>query len=179
MLHVDIQRLQFGPIKSRLLCATEPSPVYPGAPTADLPWFTIGGMNTMMPPPKRTWSANLLLYGLALSLVLLAPVLGALAAAVAFWQALLAGSIWYLPLGLVLVLAAIAMVYSHKLFDLALLGLVVVAAITWFKVDSPLQGRLLDAIEALAPQTGLMTGVLVVMVLALVLIHVARRSGRW
>ncbi len=179
MLHVDIQRLQFGPIKSRLLCATEPSPVYPGAPTADLAWFTIGGMNTMMSPPKRTWSVNLLLYGMALSLVLLAPMLGALAAAVAFWQALLAGSIWYLPLGLVLVLAAIAMVYSHKLFDLALLGLVVVAVIAWFMADAPQQGRLLEVLLTLAPKTGLMAGLLVIMVGALMLIHAARRAGRW
>ena len=136
-------------------------------------------MNTILLPPKRTWSVNLLLYGLALSLVLMAPVLGALAAAVAFWQALLAGSIWYMPLGLVLVLAAIALANSHKLFDLALLGLVVVAVIAWFMADALQQARLVETLLVLVSQTGLMTGLLVMMVVTLVLIHSARRAGRW
>jgi hypothetical protein len=133
----------------------------------------------MLPPPTRSRTATVLLYGLALSLVLLAPLLGILAAAVAVWQALLAGSIWYMPLGLFLVLAAIAMVYSHKLFDLALLGLMIVAAVTWSMADALQQSRLLDALLALASQTGLMSGLLVMMLVALVLIHVARRTGRW
>ncbi len=116
------------------------------------------------------------MYGLALLLI---PVLGVLATAVAAWQALLAGSIWYMPVGLVLVLAAIAMVQSHKLFDLALLGLVVFAVLAWFRADSMQQDRLLDAIQALAPQTHLMAGGLLVMIVALVLIHRVRRAGRW
>lgn len=119
------------------------------------------------------------LFGLALSLIVLAPALGAVAAAVVVWQALLAGSIWYMPLGLVLVLAAIAMVQSHKPFDLALLGLVIVAVIAWFMADALQQGRLVDALLALAPQTGLMFTLLVMMLAALVLIHGARRAGRW
>lgn len=133
----------------------------------------------MLPPRTRSRTATALLYGLALVLVLLAPLLGALAAAVAIWQALLAGSIWYMPLGLVLVLAAIAMVHSHKLFDVALLGLVIVAVVAWFMAGALQQGRLVDALLALAPQTGLMSGLLVMMLVALVLIHVARRTGRW
>ena len=131
----------------------------------------------MLPVHKRSRTAGLLLYGLALSLVLLAPALGVLAAAVAVWQALLAGSIWYMPLGLLMVLAAIAMVQSHKAFDLALLGLVAVAVIAWFRADSLQQGRLLDGIQALALQTHLMAGVLLVMIVALVLVHAARRFG--
>jgi len=112
-------------------------------------------------------------------MVLLAPILGILAAAAVAWQALLAGSIWYMPLGLVLVLAAIAMSYSHNLFDLAVLGLVIVAMIAWFTADGLQQGRLLEALLAMAPRTGLMAGLLLVMVLALVLIHAARRTSRW
>lgn len=136
-------------------------------------------MNMMLPPPKRTWTANLLLYGLALSLLFLAPILGMLAAAISTWHALLVGSIWYMPLGLVMILAAIAMVQSHKAFDLALLGLVVVAVIAWFMADSLLQGHVLDAVQTMAPRTGLMASALLVMILALVLIHAARRTGRW
>lgn len=136
-------------------------------------------MNMMPPPSKRTWTANLLLYGLALSLLLLAPMLGMLAAAISTWQALLVGSIWYMPLGLVMMLAAIAMAQSHKAFDLALLGLVVVAVIAWVMSDSPLKGHVLDVIQTMAPRTGLMAGVLLVMIPVLVLIHVARRAGRW
>ena len=112
-------------------------------------------------------------------MVLLAPILGILAASAVAWQALLAGSIWYMPLVLVLVLAAIAMVYSHKLFDLALLGLVVVAGIAWFMSDALQQERLLESLLAMAPRTGLMAGLLLVMVLALVLTHAARRTSRW
>jgi hypothetical protein len=139
----------------------------------------MGGMNTIPPPPTRSRTASLLLHGLALSLVLMAPVLGVLAAAVALWQALLAGSIWYMPLGLVLVLGTIALVYSHKLFDLVLLGLLVVALIAWSMADAVQQGRVLDALLALPPRTGLMAGLLAMMVVALVLIHAARRAGRW
>lgn len=137
-------------------------------------------MKTMLPRSSRSISASLLLYALALCLVVLAPALGLVVAAVAVWQALLAGSMWYLPLGLVLVLAAVAMVQSHKLFDLALLGLVIVSGvIVWLGVDAGQQERVLNFIQALALQTGLMAGMLLLMVLALVLIHAARRSGRW
>lgn len=86
-------------------------------------------------------------------MVLLAPILGILAATAVAWQALLAGSIWYMPLGLVLVLAAIAMAYSHNLFDLAVLGLVIVAMIAWFTADGLQQGRLVEALLAMAPRT--------------------------
>jgi len=95
------------------------------------------------------------------------------------WQALLAGSIWYMPMGLLLVLAVIAMIYSHKLFDLALAGLVLVVVVAWFRADSLQQGRWLDSAQLLLPQTGLLAGLLVLMVLALALIHLARRTGRW
>lgn len=154
-------------------------PLYPGAPTADSLSFRIGSMKATSPTRKRSRTAGLMLYAFALSLVLLAPVLGAMALAVAVWQAIVAGSIWYMPLGLVLVLGTIALAQSHRPFDLALLGLVVVLTITWFRSDPLHQGRLLDAIQTLAPQTGLMIGVLVVMVVALVLIHAARRTGRF
>lgn len=135
------------------------------------------GMNTMLLPPRRSRIAHLLLYVLALSLVLIAPVLGMLAAAVAVWHALLAGSIWYMPLGLVLVLATIAMIQSHKPFDLALLGLVIVTVITWFRMDPLQQSRLLDAMQTLAQQTHLMAGVLLAMILALVVLHATRQFG--
>ena len=121
----------------------------------------------------------MLLYGLALSLVLLAPLLGILAAAVAVWQALLAGSIWYMPLGLALVLSTIAIIQSHKPFDLALLGLMTVAMIAWFMADALQQARLVETLLVLVSQTGLMAGLLVTMLIALVMIHLARRTGRW
>ena len=136
-------------------------------------------MTTKTPARTRSRPSSLLLYGLALCLLLLSPVLGIVAAAVAAWQAIIAGSIWYMPLGLLLVLAAIAMMQRHKLFDLATLGLVFLAVIAWFRVGSLQQDRLLNAIQALASQTGLIAGLLVAMILALVLIHAARRGGRW
>ncbi len=139
----------------------------------------IGGMNTITPPRTRSRTASLLLLGLALSLVVLAPALGAVAAAIAVWQALLAGSIWYMPLGLVLVLAGISMMQSHKLFDLALLGLLVVAVTGLFMADALQRARMVDALLAMAGQTVLMSGLLVMMLAALALIHAARRSGRW
>jgi hypothetical protein len=136
-------------------------------------------MKTILPPRTQSRIVSLLLYLLALSLVLMAPALGMLAAAVAVWHALLAGSIWYMPLGLVMVLATIAVVYSHKLFDLALLGLATVGLIAWFMADSLQQARLVESLLVLAPQTGLMSGLLVIMLVALVMIHAARRTGRW
>lgn len=136
-------------------------------------------MNAILPPQTRSRTASLLLYGMALSLVVLAPALGAIAAAVAVWQALLAGSVWYMPLGLVLVLATIAMVNSHKPFDLALLGLVVASVVAWFLAGTQNRDRLVDALLALAPHTALMYGLLMMMLAALVLIHAARSTGRW
>lgn len=112
-------------------------------------------------------------------LVVLSPVLGMAAAAVAVWQALLAGSIWYMPMGLVLVLTAIAVVQSHKPFDLTLLGLGVVTLIAWLGANPLQKDRLLDGILALSRQTPLLVGMLSVVVVALVLVHIARRNGRW
>lgn len=164
-----------------LLCDTAHTgcSLFPGAPTAEPGNASIHGMTTKTPARTRSRPSSLLLYGLALCLLLLSPVLGIVAAAVAAWQAIIAGSIWYMPLGLLLVLAAIAMMQRHKLFDLATLGLVFLAVIAWFRVGSLQQDRLLNAIQALASQTGLIAGLLVAMILALVLIHAARRGGRW
>ena len=166
-------------LRRKLILASIILYLFRNARTAKGRSFTIGRMNAILPPPIRSRTVSLLLYGLAVLMVLLAPILGILAAAAVAWQALLAGSIWYMPLGLVLVLAAIAMAYSHNLFDLAVLGLVIVAMIAWFTADGLQQGRLLEALLAMAPRTGLMAGLLLVMVLALVLIHAARRTSRW
>lgn len=111
-------------------------------------------------------------------LVLLSPALGVVAAAIATWHALLAGSFWYMPLGLVLLLAVIAIVQSHKAFDLACLGLVITVVIIWFRLDSPQQDYLLDEVQALMPQTYLMGGVLFAMFATLMLVHMARRPNR-
>lgn len=136
-------------------------------------------MNTLTSAPKRSRLLNSLFYTLAIMLVILSPALGVLAAAIATWHALLAGWFWYMPLGLVMVLAAIAMVQSHRLFDLGVLVLMVAAAIIWFGIDSLQQRSLLEAVQALTAQTYLMVGVLMVMLVSLVLIHLARRSNRW
>lgn len=151
----------------------------PGEPTVQSNAFSIIGMNTMLFSQKRSGTTRLLLYGLAVTLVVLSPVLGMAAAAVAVWQALLAGSIWYMPMGLVLVLTAIAVVQSHKPFDLTLLGLGVVTLIAWLGANPLQKDRLLDGILALSRQTPLLVGMLSVVVVALVLVHIARRNGRW
>lgn len=136
-------------------------------------------MNEFTPTDTRPPIFGAVMYGLAFVLVVISPALGLLAAAVATWQALLAGSIWYMPLGLILVLATIAMVQSHKPFDLALLGVVAVGVIAWFMADVLQQGRLIEALLAMAAQTDLMFLLLVAMVLTLMLIHATRRIGRW
>lgn len=136
-------------------------------------------MNKTLLPPKQTLGSRLLLYGVTLILALVASALGILAAAIALWQALLAGSIWYMPLGLLLLLGAIAIIYSHKLFDLALLGLLLVAVMAWFMVDALQQAHLLEALLVVASRTYLMAGMMLAMVMTLVLIHSARRAGRW
>jgi|GEM_PF-3693747 len=133
------------------------------------------GMNTIALPPRRTW-ITVLLYSLV---ILLVPAIGAIAVAIASWQALLSDSIWTIPLGLVVVLAVMAMVQSHKLFDLTLLGLVIVVVTAWLMTNSAIQDRIMEAVQTLASWTGMMIGLLLVMVLALVLIHAARRTGRW
>lgn len=117
---------------------------------------------------------RLLLHGLALVLVLLAPALGMATAAVATWHSLLAGSIWYLPLGLVLVLTMIAILESHKPFDLVLLGLLALGVVAWFRVDALQQGLFVDSLQELAIRTSLMVGLLLIMTLALALCYTMR-----
>lgn len=134
-------------------------------------------MNAIMHPRKRSIFTGTLLYSLSLLLVLAAPVLGLAASSVAAWNSLLAGSVLYMPLGLVLLLAVVAVVHTHKAFDITLLALVGFGVTTWFLAGAVRQIRLLDAVQTFAAQTPLMIGALLVMVVVLVLVRATRRSG--
>lgn len=111
-------------------------------------------------------------------LVLLSPALGVAAAGIATWHALLAGSFWYMPLGVVIALALISMAQSHTAFDVALLGLTVFAVMTWLGLDSLQQRDLLSIVEVLTSQTSLMAGVLLAMLSTLLFIRILRRRKR-
>lgn len=87
-------------------------------------------------PGMVTRLGHVVLYGLALVLVLLAPILGMLVAAVAAWHAVLAQSIILLPLGLFLVLVILSVYQRHGRSDLAVLSLMLAATASWFLLDS-------------------------------------------
>lgn len=133
-------------------------------------------MQQTNPQPRSTWIGELLTYGPAL---LLAPLLGLIAAAIAAWHALLAGSIWYLPLGLLLFLASFAVLQTHKWFDLALLGLVTAGAFTVLRMDAVEQGRHLDAILSFTLDSGRLVAVLLAILTVLAFVHLARQKGGW
>lgn len=134
-------------------------------------------MNAINPPSWRSKTVSVLLYALALLLVLLAPLLGLMAAVVGTWHALVAGSFWYMPLGLILLLAVVALAHNHKPFDLALLGLLVLAVIAWFIAEPLQQLQLLDAFRALVAQTSVMGILLSMMILLLGLLYATRLVG--
>lgn len=104
-------------------------------------------------------------------LVLIAPALGAVTAAVATWQAVLAGSILYMPLGLVLVLAVIAIVQSHKPLDFVLFGLLLVGVIAWFRTDPLRQAGWLESLQEWASLLHLVPGLLLILGLLLIWLY--------
>lgn len=113
------------------------------------------------------------------TLLLLAPLLGLIAALIATWYALLAGSIWYMPLGLLLVLSAIALIQSHKRSDLLVLGLAVAGVLTVLRMETAQQNRLAEILVGLTSETALMAALLLVMLAALILLRsIRRKSGR-
>ena len=124
------------------------------------------------PARLGTW----LTYG---ALILIVPALGFLAALIAAWHALLAGSIWYMPLGLLLLLTAAALIESHKLFDLALLGLVTAGFVVVFRMEPLQQNRLSDAFMGFALQTGLLVSVVFLVLVILIWLRSIRQKRGW
>ena len=122
--------------------------------------------------------SDIALYILVLLLVIAVPLLGLVAAAIGTWHALAAGSIFYLALGVIILLMALAIFQSHKKGDLTLLVLLLTGAAAWFLIDAQTQARLLGWAEGLAARTELLTGLLVLMVIALVLIYAFRLITR-
>ena len=111
--------------------------------------------------------------------MLFVPALGFLAALIAAWHALLAGSIWYMPIGLLLLLMAVALIESHKLFDLALLGLVTAGFGVVFRMEPLQQNRLSDAFMGFALQTGLLVSVVFLVLVILIWLRSIRQKGGW
>jgi cbb3-type cytochrome oxidase subunit 3 len=129
-------------------------------------------------PGMVTRLGHVVLYGLALVLVLLAPILGMLVAAVAAWHAVLAQSIVLLPLGLFLVLVILSVYQRHGRSDLTVLSLMLAATASWFLLDSQARIEMLKWGGALVLPVELLVGALAVMVLLLVLLFVSRFSAQ-
>lgn len=117
---------------------------------------------------------NTLVFISALVSAVVAPLLGLAAAGIGTWHALVAGSIFYMPLGLIIMLMGLAILHSHNKWDLWLLGLLVVGAATWYYVGGQDWTRMLGWAEGLAVHTELLAGLLVLLVMALVLVYVFR-----
>lgn len=116
-----------------------------------------------------------LLFSLALILLLASPALGLLAAAVATWQAQLAGSVLYMPLGLVLVLALIAVIQSHKPLDVLLFGSLVLGTIGWFIADAHQQAHISGIVLDLSTRVNFMPGLIVASLLTAALLFTTLR----
>ena len=133
-------------------------------------------MSPTIPCRNPTRLGTWLTYG---ALILIVPALGFLAALIAAWHALLAGSIWYMPLGLLLLLTAAALIESHKLFDLALLGLVTAGFVVVFRMEPLQQNRLSDALMGFALQTGLLVSVICLVLVMLIWLRSIRQKRGW
>ncbi|RFF30673.1 hypothetical protein [Wenzhouxiangella sediminis] len=96
-------------------------------------------MNRIVEQARGKRVSHYLRFSLAWTLVLLSAALGLIAAAIATWQAQLAGSILYMPLGLVIALALIPVAHKHKPIDLLLLALMLLGVAFWFSAESPQQ----------------------------------------
>lgn len=108
------------------------------------------------------------MYGLMLVLAMVSPVLGLAVAAVGTWLALLAGSIYYLPLGLMILLAGMAILRSPLA---AIIGLAVIATLVWSVNVMDDKGWIPAWTVDLASRMDLLIGMLVLMVLAFIIVH--------
>lgn len=108
------------------------------------------------------------MYGLMLILAMVTPVLGLAVAAIGAWLALLAGSIYYLPLGLMILLAGMAILRSPLV---AIIGFAVIATLAGLVAVMDDKGWIPAWTVDLASRMDLMIGMLVLMVLAFMIVH--------
>lgn len=107
------------------------------------------------------------LYVLALTLLLLAPVLGLAVGAVGAWHAILAGSIFYLPIGVLLMLVGLSVYQCHRKRDIATLALLAAAVSGWFLVDLTTRNKMQEWAVGLILPVELLAGLLALLVLLL------------
>lgn len=112
-----------------------------------------------------------ILYGMLLLAVLVSLPLGMVIAAMGAWFAVQGGSLIYLPVGLVILLAGLAIVRSHSIADFFLLALLALATIAWSISGFDARSRILSSVLELSGRVELLLGLLVIMVVAIFIVH--------
>lgn len=112
-----------------------------------------------------------ILYSFLLLVVPVSLPLGMVAAAMGAWFAIQGGSLIYLPLGLALLLAGVAIVRSRSIADLSMLALLVFAAFGWSFSGSDVKSRLLSSLAELSGRFELLLGLLACLAVALVVLQ--------
>lgn len=124
--------------------------------------------------PTRRFLRAALMYALVGLMIVTAPALGAVVAAIGVWHSILAWSIYPSALALAVLLVATALIYSHKKADLALLALVTVGTAAGLLIETQTRFQLLGWAQALAAKPGWLPALLALMSIALVLIYIHR-----
>lgn len=132
-------------------------------------------MNLALQPSKASirWKHGIL-YSLLLLAVPVSLPLGMVAAAMGAWFAIQGGSLMYLPLGLVVLLAGLVIVRSHSISDFVVLVLLALATIGWSISGSETRSWLLSSVVELSGRIELLLGFLVIMVAALLIVYSLR-----
>lgn len=112
-----------------------------------------------------------ILYGMLLLAVLVSLPLGMVIAAMGAWFAIRGGSLIYLPVGLVILLAGLAILRSHSIADFLLLALLGFAMIAWSISGIDARSWMLSSVVELSGRIDLLLGLLVTMVLAFFVVH--------
>ena len=99
-------------------------------------------------------------------------------AAIGAWLAVQGGSLLYLPVGLAILFAGLAIVRSHSIADFVLLVIMTLAMVAWSQSGDDDRARLLGSMTELSGRIDLLLGLLVIMLVALLIAHWCRPLAR-
>gem|GEM_PF-3237472 len=128
-------------------------------------------MNLALQQQASTHGSHRILHGVLLLAVLVSLPLGVVIGAMGAWFALKGGSLMYLPVGLVILLAGLAILRSRSITDFFMLVLLASAMIAWSISGVDARSWLLSSAVELSGRVDLLAGLLVIMVLTLLVVH--------
>lgn len=124
-------------------------------------------MNLALQHEESTRWSHGMLYGMLLLAVPVSLPLGMASAAIGAWFAIQAGSPIFLPAGLVILLAALAVLRSRSVADFVFLVLALLALIGWSNSGHDARNWVQNSVAELSGRVDVLMGLLAIMVAAL------------